>query len=163
MQVSESAVESASLNEANMPLTSTKRTLIVLGVIVILFALGIAAFVGWLIWTPEKPSPEDEAKMAEGREFAKTTDQNGCLTEGVKRARHIGFLEMSKTVANEYFVEQCFRNSRPTPGFCDGVPGFWNLKGDEWKDTQCRKLGLKPLESACASVYEEQIIFCSGH
>jgi hypothetical protein len=163
MQVRQSAVESGSLNEPNMPLTSTKKILIVLGLVVFLFVLGIAAIVGWLIWMPEKPTPEDEAKMAEGREFAKTTDQNGCITEGVRRARQIGFLEIGKAVANQYFVQQCLRNSRPTPRFCDGVPGFWNLKGDEWKDAQCEKHGSKPLQSACTSVYDEQINFCGGY
>ena len=107
-----------------MPLTATTKILIALGIVVFVFVIGIGAFLVWMILFPGKPSPADEAKIAEGREFAKTTDQQGCITEGVKRARQIGFFDIDKKVAHKYFVAGCLKNSRPTPGFCDDVPGF---------------------------------------
>ena len=146
-----------------MPLTATTKILIALGIVVFVFVIGISAFLVWMILFPGKPSPADEAKIAEGREFAKTTDQQGCITEGVKRARQIGFFDIDKKVAHKYFVAGCLQNSRPTPGFCDEIPGFWNFKGKEWEQAQCEKVGLNPLGTACEIVYEEQIDFCSGH
>src|SRR5207253_2820461 len=82
-------------------------------------------------------------------------------TEGVKRARQIGFFDIDKKVAHKYFVAGCLQNSRPTPDFCDDVPGFWNFKGKEWEQAQCEKVGLNPLGTACEIVYEEQIDFFS--
>ena len=76
-----------------------------------------------------------EQAEVDGREFGKTTDQNGCLEKG--------FLTEEYLVSG--FVKGCLKSSKPIPDFCDGVPlGYDPGKAKDiskWLDERCKKDG----------------------
>lgn len=97
----------------------------------------------------------------EGREFGKKTDQQGCITEGMRRSKSIGLLDFSRAMELPAFRDSCLETSRPTPNFCDGVPSFWSMKESEWGAAQCRKAGINPETTGCVHVTKRKHQFCS--
>lgn len=96
--------------------------------------------------------------MEEGRDYGRRTDNEGCLNESVARhARAAGFSEILK---NNLFLNSCLEASRPTPGFCDDVPGRAEImKGARWQMDECKRYGLKP-ESQCGQLFQQVQQFC---
>lgn len=99
----------------------------------------------------------------EGANFGQTTDQSGCLTEGLKRSKTVNLFSGLKVQAQlEYFVESCLSASRPTKDFCQRVPADYELvRTENWKTEQCDKVNLSESASGCGYVFEQQINFCS--
>lgn len=87
----------------------------------------------------------DQANL-DGREFGKTTDQNGCVEKGL-------------TLPNDFvnklsFTSGCLRTSRPAPDFCEGVPYY----DPDWADEQCKKIGDN--KDACKQAFQSKQSFC---
>jgi hypothetical protein len=101
------------------------------------------------------------ADMDAGEEFAKTTDQKGCMTEGLKRSKTMGFLNVGQGMSLSSFVESCLKGAKPTDGFCTGVPGFWSFEKDEWITEQCRQAGLDKEKTGCFFVFAAKHNVCS--
>ncbi|HEY0174602.1 MAG TPA: hypothetical protein VGB98_26535 [Pyrinomonadaceae bacterium] len=97
----------------------------------------------------------------EGSEYGRQTDQEGCLNEAAARqARVSGMMDM---IRNGVFMETCLSASRPTPGFCDGVPRQLEfMKAASWQQQQCRRFGLKP-EQQCGQLFQGVQRFCEKH
>jgi predicted membrane channel-forming protein YqfA (hemolysin III family) len=140
----------------------TKLILIGFGVFALLVVGVIALIVGLIVYQLNTPESKraTAASQAAGREFGKSTDQQGCQTEGLVRAKPIRMIEISRMVDNEYFVEECLKSSRPTPGFCDGVPPLWKLNSDEWESAQCKAVHMDELATGCRSVFSAKYNFC---
>ena len=98
---------------------------------------------------------------AEGLEYAKTTDQQGCMNEGMNRSKSIGLIDFNGALALTAFVDACLKNSRPTTDFCEGVPSFWSMKESEWGSELCRKAGIDPEKTGCVHVTKRKHQFCS--
>jgi hypothetical protein len=129
--------------------------LLVVGAVVIVggyFALN------YLEKTVGEATQESEA---EGREFGKTTDQEGCIKDGMRRSRSVGFVDFGGALALTAFVDACLNTSRPTEGFCNGVPSFWSMKEGEWGADLCRKAGIDPEKTACIHVTKRKHQFCT--
>ncbi len=80
----------------------------------------------------KKGAEKKKQAMIAGREFGRTTDENGCIEKGFLLKREIDKFD---SVILE-FVGECLQSSEPTPNFCDGVPeedhlNFWNNKQGE--------------------------------
>lgn len=136
----------------------------IVGVVVVL-ALGVAfcalivfGFAYYLSTGDRKG--EYEAREAEGRELGKTTDQAGCMKEGLARAKGIKLIELNRAISNQAFVEECLRAARPTEGFCDGVPEIWKLQDSEWSKKQCERLGMDELRTSCTTVFKAKANVC---
>ncbi len=143
---------------------NVKWILLVVGVLAFLVVGGIAAiFVLVRLTNTEESKREYEAKRVEGRELGKAMDQAGCMKEGLVRAKRMTRWEIKRGVANEVFVEDCLKTSRPTAGFCDGVPALWKLKDDEWTEDQCEKAGMDDMRTGCTSVFHAKLTVCRGH
>jgi hypothetical protein len=97
----------------------------------------------------------------EGREFGQTTDQQGCISEGMRKSKTIGILDLSDSIALSAFTDACLETSKPTSGFCEGVPSFWSMKDSEWGAAKCRKAGIDPERTACIHVTKRQHQFCT--
>ena len=139
--------------------TGGKTLLLILGVLVMIVMCGLA---GLFLIARRFEDPERYAvKRAEGREFGKAIDQRGCMTEALKRSKNINLLSMDENVDNELFLEGCLVTSRPVPGFCEGVPQWWNLKGSEWKQAQCERASQDPARTGCLMVFSQQIEYCN--
>lgn len=134
--------------------------LILIGVVVIGF-LVIGLIVGVLVFlkiTPQGRTMDERltAMENEGTEFGKTTDQRGCIQEGLRRGKKIA--DMTTQVGNREFVKGCLRSSQSTPGFCDGVPSTLRKMFDNWEERQCERINTRTV--ACQDVMKEQILFC---
>lgn len=94
-----------------------------------------------------------EQAEIEGREFGKTTDQNGCMEKGF----------LGKGAVGSGFVKGCLKSSKPIPDFCDGVPlGYDPDKAKDiskWLDEQCKKGGHN--ERSCLDTFIIKRDFCT--
>jgi uncharacterized protein YjeT (DUF2065 family) len=136
--------------------TSTK---IIIGSVITVFLSGclvVAGIVGFLTYSikeiesPERTEKRNKAKIA-GLEFAKTTDQNGCMEKGYSLETVSDRFDLS----NEAFDESCLNASRPTPNFCEGVPLLFKR---DWVNEQCKKVGHDT--TSCYQAFAEKIDFC---
>ena len=94
-----------------------------------------------------------EQAEVNGREFGKTTDQNGCLEKGFLTEEYLA----------SGFVKGCLKSSKPIPDFCDGVPlGYdsGNAKDiSKWLDERCKKVGHN--ERSCLDTFIVKRDFCT--
>ena len=97
----------------------------------------------------------------EGRDYGKTTDQQGCINEGMKRSKSVGLIDFNGALALTTYVDACLEASRATPNFCDGVPSFWSMKESEWGADLCRKAGIDPEKTGCVHVTKRKHQFCN--
>jgi hypothetical protein len=132
-----------------------------LAIVIIVAVLGVGAIIAGLLlarkYGPELVQENGQA-MDEGREYGRRTDDVGCLNEAVARqARVEGFRDMLK---NNFFTRSCLEVARPTPGFCDGVPGRLDfMKSIAWQAEQCKRHGLGP-EQQCSQFFQQIQQFC---
>src|SRR5829696_1264322 len=135
------------------------KVLLVVGVLLVLLLVGGAVAVYFLART-YGPGLVEAGKQTygEGVEYGRRTDNEGCLNEAVARqARAEGFTDMIK---NNVFMRACLEASRPTPGFCDGVPRQTEfMKAVGWQAQQCKRYGLPP-EKQCGQLFQQVQQFC---
>ena len=155
-----------------MAITFTKKILIILGIVALSFVVLVAVLIGLAFYvTSDLESDKDfqresQAKQVEGREFAKTTDQNGCMKEGLNRAKAATTFEFKRGQINSAFVRACLESSRPVPGFCDGIPqrSLTAPSADyDWITEQCDKMGMDHIKTGCIAVFQTRILFCKDH
>lgn len=135
------------------------KTKIVIGSLLAIFLLGclvVAGVVGGFVYLFHKfDDPTLKAKLnrakADGTEFGKTTDQNGCMVKAFMLSPAADSFDMSNTT----FVNACLHASRPTANFCDGVPFVLDRK---WFDDQCDKVGH--VNEPCTSAFIAKRNFC---
>lgn len=127
---------------------------------VFLVLLIAAVVVGFVVVRKYGPGFVESTSRSfeEGTEYGRQTDQEGCLNEAAARqARVAGMMDM---IRNGVFMETCLSASRPTPGFCDGVPRQLEfVKGVSWQQQQCKRFGLKP-EQQCGQLFQGVQRFC---
>jgi hypothetical protein len=141
----------------------TKQILLAFTIAALVIIVPIVAFVvGILYFTSDENYSRDyEVRKAEGREFGKLTDQQGCMQEGLKRARTMNILKINEITLNQAFVEECLKAGRPSPNFCDGVPSTATSTFTEWPENQCKKAGMDVVKTGCKAVFEEKVDFCN--
>ncbi len=103
---------------------------------------------------------EAEKQAAEGRVFGHTTDQRGCIDEGLRRAKEFRALDIGSMVVTQTFVEKCLYSSQKVEGFCEGVPGRFSGGRDDWMKDECKKVNLSPLGTGCMAPFKAQIEYC---
>ena len=138
--------------------TWLKVLLIIGGLIVVLVVVTvIATFVVVKRYGPEIVETVQKTGN-EGEEYGRRTDNEGCVNEAVARHSHAeGFGDMIK---DTIFLRTCLDASRPTPGFCDGVPHQIEfIRGAQWQLQQCKRYGLRP-EQQCTQIFQQVQQFC---
>ena len=131
-------------------------------VIVLVGVAAVAAMVGAGVYLWRQHGPQFmagvEQGMQEGREFGATTDKQGCVDEGAARHRRgAGFADHMKS---GIFMRSCLEASRETPGFCEAVPGpFEIMKTVEWRRAQCEKYHLSE-EQQCGNLFQQVQQYC---
>jgi hypothetical protein len=131
----------------------------------IIIAVGIASFVlvavvaGVVIYfaLDKEYARQYSAALAEGREFGKQTDRDGCIREGLSRLKGVEEPSVSQLSVNDVFVRECLSVSRETSGFCEGVP---LAPYREWVAEQCKRLGRA--DAVCLGVFDAKHTFCNG-
>lgn len=136
----------------------TKRIIVALVMITLVGIVAVVFAIAAWFKTGKQSSPRMEAKMQDGVEFGKTTNQQGCIDEGLKRGSRMALLDWDDQGDNEDFVLGCLKSSAPSPGFCDGVPsGVKNIFVD-WTKKKCEKINM--IEPICTGIFDQQIRFC---
>lgn len=136
----------------------TKRIIVALAMITLVGIVAVVFAIAAWFKTGKQSSPRMEAKMQDGVEFGKTTNQQGCIDEGLKRGSRMALLDWDDQGDNEDFVLGCLKSSAPSPGFCDGVPsGVKNIFVD-WTKKKCEKINM--IEPICTGIFDQQIRFC---
>src|SRR2546421_13051221 len=97
------------------------KVLLIIGGILVVLIVGVVVA---SVIVVRKYGPElveaGKQTVAEGQEYGRRTDNEGCVNEAVARhSRSEGFGDIIK---NTIFLRTCLDASRPTPGFCDDVP-----------------------------------------
>jgi len=119
-----------------------KITLLVIGAVLL---LAVGGGVGLsLVRGAAKDHIKAGAKAAEAkaRQFAKSTDQAGCLTEALLQLEGCDrrFCEFEIKL----FLDDCARAARPTEGFCEGVPPDSDkIATSRWTLARCEQLGKR--------------------
>ena len=140
-------------------MTTTGKVLLIGGALVLIGIACVIAVGVWLFSAGARMNTEDEKQAAEGRSFGRTTDNRGCIDEGLRRAKEFRAIEIGSMVVNQTFVEKCLYSSKKTDGFCDGVPArFGNT--DDWMKDECKKVNMSPLGTGCMSPFKAQIEYC---
>jgi hypothetical protein len=135
------------------------KVLLVVGVLLVLLLVG-AGVVGFFVLRAYGPGLMEAGKQTynEGVEYGRRSDNEGCLNESVARhARAEGLTDMIKL---NVFMRACLEASRPTPGFCDGVPRQTEfMKAVTWQQQQCQRYGLST-EKQCGQLFQQVQQFC---
>lgn len=132
--------------------TAVKVMLIVIALI--LLAVFAIAGLGAYWWSQNGQRLVEGVQQArnEGLTFGRSTDNAGCLNEALSRHRaHHGF---SDAISNNLFLNGCLETSRPTAGFCEGVPPsdeFGATVG--WQMEQCREAGIS--DNYCGQLFQQ--------
>ncbi len=135
------------------------KVLLVVVLILALLAVGAAAL-GVYLWRQHgRGFVENTQKtVGEGQEYGKHTDSQGCLDEGL--ARHTRAQGFGEIIGTNVFLRACLDASRPSPGFCDGVPRQLEfIKSAQWQQQQCDKHGLK-MEKQCGQLFSQVQQYC---
>jgi hypothetical protein len=135
------------------------KALIIIAVVVVVFVVGVIV-AGAVWWSRNKDALMGKAKevAVEGKDFGNHSDNQGCVDEMIVRyKKEPGF---STALSTSIFLRSCLDESRPTPGFCESVPGeFEIMKSAEWRTEQCRRAGLSS-DSYCQSLFKPVQDFC---
>jgi hypothetical protein len=132
-----------------------------LAVAIIVVLLGAGVVVGGVVWwsrNKDKLMGRAKEVMIEGREYGRTTDNQGCVDATVSRyKKEPGF---SSVISTSLFTRACLNASRPTPGFCSDVPKPMEfMKSAEWRKSQCSRVDLSS-DSYCPQLFQPVQEFC---
>jgi hypothetical protein len=142
-------------------MTSTGKALLIGGGIVVLGGIVcVAAIVIWLVYAGARMTKEADKQAAEGRSFGLTTDQRGCLDEGLSRAKEFRAIDIGSMVTTQTFVDKCLGSSKKIEGFCNDVPSRWGTDKDDWMKDECAKVNMSPLGSGCMAPFKAQLEYC---
>jgi hypothetical protein len=139
--------------------------LILFGVVALVAGLGIAGFVLWLRANKDRLAAEGRATMAEGRAYAASHDQRGCLDEGLRRLDKCGArtLAFGCEIDAHVFTDACILPARPTAGLCDGVPRKEDIGSFvSWSMRECIRRGHEPsaVKQGCTHLMESVADAC---
>jgi hypothetical protein len=139
----------------------SKTWAIVLSIIGGLFLLGIIAVGGVVYWVyHNKDRWIQSAKQLakEGEEFGAKTNNAGCLEEAL--SRHKRDNSFTGRISTQGFLTVCLQASKPSPGFCDGVPPRNEImKSANWALKKCADAGLQN-DQGCQQIFGAVQSYC---
>jgi hypothetical protein len=142
----------------------TNKTKVACIIVAVILLFVTVVVVGYLYWLKQNKG-HLQAKQTEGLAFGKTTDDNVCWQEAVKRQKTAtGF---AGSLQNNSFLLACLAAASNPPNFCAGVP----LPGEmistiAWTNDRCSKLDvsktdcqglLRTLQTYCSEYYKRSI------
>jgi len=135
------------------------KALLAVAIVAVLLVVGVV--VGGVVWwsrNKDKLMGRAKEVMTEGREFGRTTDNQGCVDETLVRyKKEPGF---TSVISLSIFSRACLDASRPTPGFCNDVPKPTEfIKSGQWSVEQCRRADLSS-DSYCRQLFQPVQEFC---
>jgi hypothetical protein len=139
----------------------SKTWAIVLSIIGGLFILGIIAVGGAVYWFYQNKGrlvQSAEQLVGEAKKFGVNTNNEGCLKEAL--ARHKRDKSFTGQISTQGFLTVCLQASKPSPGFCDGVPPKNEiLKSASWTLKKCADAGLQN-DQGCQRIFSAVQTHC---
>ena len=142
----------------------TKNGKILLGCGGVLIVIGVIVIVGGYFamnYAERRLEESSRPDVEAGASFGKTVDQQGCIDEGLRRAKSMTIFDIGKGTSLDNFIGSCLKSAAPVKDFCVGVPGFWNMNDSQWVVEQCRKAGVDEKKSGCSYVFQAKHHYCS--
>lgn len=134
----------------------------------LLLIIGVVVFIAVLLFSTVN-DPQFTAVIEHGRAFGKTTDNQGCINEGLRRAEKLRTVSPDSIEfwAESAWTGSCLETSAENKGFCEGVPTmseeFRNaLKEKAYEEQMCRKTRFGQFDVNCKSVYLSKQKHCWG-
>ena len=135
------------------------KALIIVAVLLVLLVIGIVG-AGAIWWSKNKDTliAKGKATIEEGKEAGRTSDNQGCVDKGIARYKpERGFYA---AIGTSLFMQTCLQGSRPTPGFCDEVPGETSIRESaRWTIEQCARVDLSG-DKFCHQLFQPVQKFC---
>ena len=135
------------------------KALLIVAVVIVLLVVGVVgAGVFW--WMRNKDTLMARAKevVTEGKTFGNHSDNVECVDETISRYKKDPGL--SSAISSSIFMRTCLDASKPTPGFCDSVPGKTEfMKGAQWRRDQCSRVSLAG-DSYCQQLFQPVQDYC---
>lgn len=131
-----------------------KVGLIGCGALLVLAVLAVLAMMLW--WRQNRGEIEAQAGTAarEGARFGLVSDEQACWDEAARRAS--GSATITGAFSVGAYMRACLEYSRPTPGFCDGVPPVTAIRRSvEWQQQRCGT------NQGCRTVAQEVQTYCA--
>ena len=135
--------------------TGTKIVIGVVITIVLIIGLVVGALTGLFFYADykiQKRGEKENQASVDGREFGRTTNQNGCIEKGFTLKREIDKFD-SVTIN---FVRECLESSEPILNFCVGIPDYHHQSN--WNDKQCEKV---PNNAPCHDTIYAKQSYCA--
>lgn len=136
------------------------KALLAVLLVVVLLVIGVVIAGGyWFIRNKDALVSRAKEVVAEGKDFGAHSDNQGCVDESISRYKKEP--GMSTAISTSIFMRTCLDASKPTPGFCDHVPGETEfIKSGKWRVEQCRNYGLVG-DSYCQNLFQPVQQFCA--
>lgn len=137
------------------------KVLLAAGVVLAFVSAGVAGL-GVYLWRRHGRGLVEGGQRSYdgGREFGRTSNSRGCLTEAVERHRRAG--DFGELLGVNLFLRGCLDAAPPTEGFCDGVPGPLEFVSTaEWGREQCHAHGLS-VERQCGQLFAQVQQYCAA-
>jgi hypothetical protein len=135
------------------------KVLLIIAIVVVLLVVGVVG-AGIFWWSRNKDAVVGRLKevATEGKDFGSHSDNKGCVDETMTRyKREPGF---TSGISNGIFLRTCLDASKPTPGFCDGVPGKTEfIKTGKWRVEQCMNQDLEN-DQYCQQLFQQVQDYC---
>lgn len=140
---------------------NVKILLVIFGILAVLAAFCVGGL--YILGTYAVDNVAIDNARNEGLEFGRTTDNTGCDKMVGTKLKDVKLLDLSKSLAVQYFFDGCLETSKKTPGYCDGVANSFAdiFNDDKGKEAECRKIGYVD-SPVCRNVIDEKLDFCSG-
>ncbi|HSS21475.1 MAG TPA: hypothetical protein VLL54_15475 [Pyrinomonadaceae bacterium] len=138
------------------------KALIIVGALLLLLVVLIGGVIGAGAWwwsnNKDKVIAGSKAAMDEGVKAGRETDNQGCVDQSITRYKsEPGFVN---GISTSLFMQGCLNVSKPTPGFCDDVPGPTEfIKTGQWEVRECRDVGLES-DQYCRQLFQTKQRFC---
>jgi hypothetical protein len=112
-------------------------------VVCLLLSVVAAIGLGALLWSRhgDELIRTSRRQVERGQAYGMETDEAGCLRSAL--ARYRGQPGLAGSLAAGVFAQSCWRTSRPTAGFCYGVPKPLEVfRTVRWQAEQSKKAGV---------------------
>ena len=136
-------------------MTKTQQTITI---VIVSVVLGGGA-IGWgLIKLGQSTIDSAAQRAAEGTQFGKQTDNNGCVERAL--ALDATCSGLTCLVETAVFFSSCLDSSERVPGFCDSVPDTGAiLDSVNWRVQQCAR--LENTSSQCPQLFASVQTYCA--
>ncbi|HEX8177948.1 MAG TPA: hypothetical protein VF525_00250 [Pyrinomonadaceae bacterium] len=137
------------------------KVILIIGVcLLVLAGVGIGVGVYWWKYHSQEFIESGKHALDDGRNFGRQTDNEGCVSEAVARAKREQ--SFGAAISHNLFLRSCLEASRAVPGFCSAVPGRTEfMKTVAWQQQKCREAGLAA-DTYCTQLFTQVQQFCEA-